>query len=57
MGSVLSIWHEYRNAGIQNPEQAQLPPLSKLQEAAKYTDIDKVIIDEENSTVFWKKKI
>lgn len=56
MGSVLSIWHEYRNAGIQNPEQAQLPPLSKLQEAAKYTDIDKVIIDEENSTVFLEEK-
>jgi len=56
LGSVLSIWHEYRNAGIQNPADAKLPPLSQLQEAAKYTDIDKVIINEKESTVYLEDK-
>ncbi len=52
MGSVLSIWHDYRESGMNNPENAKLPPLSDLKEAANYTDIDNVIIDEENGTVF-----
>lgn len=52
MGSVLKIWHEYRNAGLDDPANAQLPPMDKLQEAAKHTNIDDVIIDEVNSTVF-----
>lgn len=52
MGSVLSIWHDYRTRGIENPEDAKLPPAEMLLEAAKHTDIDKVIIDEEASTVF-----
>ncbi len=52
MGSVLSIWHQYRNEGLNNPAKAQLPPMDKLKEAALHTDIDKVIVDEENNTVF-----
>ncbi len=52
MGSVLKIWHEYRNTGLDDPANAQLPPMDKLQEAAKHTNIDDVIIDEANSTVY-----
>lgn len=52
MGSVLKIWHTYRNEGLDNPLNAQLPPVEQLKEAAEHTDIDKVIIDEENSTVY-----
>ncbi|HWQ78016.1 MAG TPA: FAD:protein FMN transferase, partial [Anaerovoracaceae bacterium] len=52
LGAVLRIWHEYREAGIEDPERAELPPAEQLQEAAKHTDINQVIIDEENSTVF-----
>lgn len=52
MGSVLKIWHTYRNDGINEPEYASLPPMEKLQEAAKHTDIDDIIIDEEASTVY-----
>lgn len=52
MGSVLKIWHNYRNNGIDEPWNAQLPKMEKLQEAAKHTDINNLIIDEENSTVF-----
>ena len=52
MGSVLSIWHDYRTAGLDEPWNAELPPQELLDEAAKHTDINNLIIDEENSTVF-----
>lgn len=51
-GAVLRIWHDYRTAGTDDPESAELPPMAKLEAAAKHTDINKVIIDEEASTVF-----
>lgn len=52
LGAVLKIWHEHREAGIEDPEQATLPDMEKLSEAAKHTDIHQMIIDEENSTVY-----
>ena len=52
MGSVLSLWHDYRTAGIDEPWNAKLPPMDELRAAALHTDISKVIIDEENSTVW-----
>lgn len=51
MGSVLSIWHEYRTFGIDDPANAELPPIERLQEAAEHTDIDCLVIDEEKNTV------
>lgn len=52
MGSVLSIWHEYREKGIEDPLSAELPVLADLEEAFKHTDINKVVIDEEKSIVY-----
>ena len=52
MGSVLSIWHDYRTEGADDPRNAELPPMDALTEAAKHTNIDDVIIDEKNSTVW-----
>lgn len=54
MGAVLKIWHNYREAGMSTPEEAELPPQEKLTEAAAHCNIDDVIIDRENSTVFLK---
>jgi len=51
MGSVLSIWHEYRTEGIDEPWAAKLPPMEKLLEAAEHTDINGLVIDEEAGTV------
>ena len=51
MGSVLSIWHDYRTAGIDEPWAAELPPMDLLEKAAEHTDINDLIIDEKNSTV------
>lgn len=52
MGSVLQIWHEYRDAGINAPETATLPTMQLLEQAAAYVDIEQIIIDEEASTVY-----
>lgn len=56
MGPVLAVWHDYREAGIADPQKAQLPPMEKLEEANKLTDINKVIVDPEASTVFLEEK-
>ena len=52
MGSVLSVWHDYREAGSKNADNAQLPPMELLKEANAHTDIGHIIIDEEASTVY-----
>jgi len=52
MGSVLSLWHDARNEGLQDPENARLPDLTELQNAAKHTDMDCIVIDEDASTVY-----
>lgn len=54
MGSVLEIWHEYRTAGIDDPLAAELPPMEDLKKAAEHTNIDDIVIDREQSTVYLK---
>lgn len=51
MGSVLSLWHNYREIGKDNPAQASLPPIENLRAAAEHTDISKMVIDDENNTI------
>ena len=53
MGSVLSLWHDAREDGIDAPESAALPNADALTEAAKHTDINDLIIDREACTVFF----
>ena len=52
MGSVLYLWHEARNDGINDPASAYLPQQETLEKAALHTDFDAVVIDEEASTVY-----
>lgn len=52
MGSVLSIWHDYRASGELNPEEAKLPPMEKLQAAAAHIDISQMKIDAASNTVY-----
>lgn len=51
MGSVLSLWHTYRQAGREEPHSATLPPTGELEAAAKHTDLHAMILDEERGTV------
>lgn len=52
MGSVLRLWHQARMAAREDPENAALPDQLALQEAAKHTDWESVIIDAQASTVY-----
>ena len=52
MGSVLRLWHEARNYGLDHPDEAKLPDMEALKAAAEHLDFDAVIIDEAASTVF-----
>ena len=56
MGAVLQIWHDYREAGLDDPANAKLPPMDELKEAAEHMDLDKVIVDTVNNTVYLADK-
>lgn len=53
MGSVLSIWHDYREAGLADEANAKLPPMELLEQAAEHTDINSIVLDEAKDTVFF----
>ena len=55
LGSVLSIWHDIREEADRNfgfIQESYLPTKEELQEAAKHTSIDLLVIDREASTVY-----
>ena len=52
MGSVLALWHEARDAGINDPANARLPDDDALAQAGDHTDLNQVILDREQGTVF-----
>lgn len=52
LGAVLSVWHDYRTQGIEDPENAKLPPMNLLKEKSMHINISDVIINEEESTVY-----
>ena len=52
MGSVLYLWHQAREAGLNDPEHAALPDMEELREAAQHTSFDTVLIDREAGTVY-----
>ena len=51
MGSVLYLWHEAREDGLNDIANAYLPDADALAEAAKHTSWDSVVIDDEANTV------
>ncbi len=53
MGSVLSLWHKYREDGISDPANAMLPTYDELKEAALHTDPEDIVLDYDASTVFF----
>lgn len=54
MGSVLRIWHDYREAALATESEADntLPTQAELEAAAAHCDIDNMILDAENKTVY-----
>ena len=51
MGSVLYLWHEAREDGLNDFANAYLPDADALTEAAQHTNWDNVVIDDEANTV------
>ena len=56
MGSVLSIWHDYREMAKANTENAQVPDMDMLLKAAEHTDIHRMELDKDASTVYLPDK-
>lgn len=52
MGSMLNIWQDYRDMASADPREAQLPPMEELEAAAQHMNMDDVIVDEANSTIY-----
>lgn len=57
IGTVLSVWHEYREEGIalnsgETPRPGPVPSEEEIREAMLHRGYEHVIIDEENSTVY-----
>ena len=54
LGSVLNIWHNYREAALadDNDSNNQLPTQEELDAAAQHCDIANLIIDEDAKTVY-----
>ena len=51
-GSVLSLWHDYRERGTSDPLQAKIPPMDQLKAANDHCAIEDIVIDEGSNTVF-----
>ncbi|WP_311482510.1 FAD:protein FMN transferase [uncultured Anaerococcus sp.] len=54
MGSLLGLWHEYREMSLDNPDKAAIPEESMLVKASAHKDIDSIEVDEKAGTVFIK---
>lgn len=50
-GAVLSLWHEAREHGLENPAQASLPDAAALTAAGAHVSPDTLIIDRASGTV------
>ena len=51
MGAVLRPWHDCRTAADSDPQNAKLPDMALLQEAALHTDFSLLEIDAVNNTL------
>jgi FAD:protein FMN transferase len=56
LGPVLSIWHDYREEGLSEPQNARIPDIEMLRQAFLKSDIDKIIIDREKKIVFLQEE-
>lgn len=52
MGSLLGLWHEYREMSIDDPSKAAIPSKEELEAKSEHKNIDAIEIDKENSTVY-----
>lgn len=53
MGAVLSLWHDSRSAGREDPTTAVLPNKEALEEASLHCNMEDLILDEAACTVYY----
>lgn len=53
-GSVLKIWHSYRENADKEDDNASIPSIQELEEAVKHTSIDDIVIDSEKKEIYLK---
>ncbi len=56
MGPVLKVWHNYRESALADPNNALIPSSEELSEAARHTDINNIILDDKNMSIYIKDK-
>lgn len=52
MGSVLSIWHDYREMALGESKFPMVPSMTELESAAKHMDIHDIHLDHQAGTVY-----
>lgn len=52
MGSVLQLWHQAREAALEDPASAAIPDSQALAQAAAHTDPENMILDFQAGTVY-----
>ncbi len=53
-GTVLKLWHNERELSKENSGAAKLPDMNELKKASKHTNIEDLVIDREERTVYFK---
>lgn len=53
-GSVINIWHDYRESAESNGGVGEVPTNAELKRANVHTDINNIVIDKEKKTVYIK---
>lgn len=52
MGGVLDLWQQYREAGLDDPENAVLPPMAELETANTHSNPDSIVVDRVAGTLY-----
>ena len=53
MGAVLSLWHETRSDGRDDPTTAKLPDREALEEGSLHCNMEDLVLDTEKGTVYF----
>lgn len=54
LGAVLALWHDARESAEANPDRTVLPEIDALREAARHADMEDVVLDEAEQTVYFR---
>ncbi len=52
-GAVLQLWQQAQLSAVENPDNAEIPSIEELSEASKHCDINDLILNAEELTVYF----